>query len=117
MNLSLSPYSLPELQGIKKEEQKRLWQKCAARSWHHWQTWVASIVCLSVIVGLGRIAFEIASIYPHINKNIILSFGQGVGFFIGYYIFFILLNIIISEDLIKERKSMGYLEDKKFNLQ
>ena len=79
--LSFSLKSIPELSGLTKEEQKKLYRKCSTKVFQHWQAWLA-------IVGLGLwnafcIYIVVSDILP-IHFSIILS-GLGGGF--GWYVF------------------------------
>jgi hypothetical protein len=78
MKLYFSLKSMPELANLPEEKQKEVWQKCSGNYWHHWQTWVATLVlCACFILG-ENIGMRFGGIYWQIICTVIGCYIGGV---------------------------------------
>jgi biotin transporter BioY len=53
MKIYWSIKSIPELADLSEQEQTEVWGKFYRKAWHHWQTWIATLV-LCACVALGQ---------------------------------------------------------------
>ncbi len=104
---SVSPYSMPQLKGLSKEQKKRVYTNCSATSWRNWKTWVAFLLCFTYSSVIVYLFLNLTKDTESYERFFLLLLGSILGYGVGLYIFKVMHNKIISQFLLEQRRKDG----------